>query len=87
MCELAKRIDLDVTLDFMSISSYRFRHGFQRCREDHQGSDEPRRARMVIMWRKLWTRAAHFHYLMEIPPENVIREPELCTPCWTAGET
>jgi len=79
MCELAKRIDLDVTLDFMSISSYgsgTVSSGVVKIIKD---LDEPLEGKNVIIVEDIVDTGRTLHYLMEILRKRHPASLKLCT--------
>lgn len=78
-CELAKRLTIPVSLDFMSVSSLRFRHQVKRCGKDYQGSDEPLEGKNVIIVEDIIDSGRTLAYLIEVLKQRNPKNIELCT--------
>ena len=78
-CELAKRLDLDVSLDFMSVSSYgagTTSSGVVRIIKD---LDEPLEGKDVIIVEDIIDSGRTLAYLMEVLRQRGPKSIELCT--------
>ena len=80
MCELAKRITVPVSLDFMSVSSYGGGTKIQRCSKDRKRDlDEPIDGKRCYCSRDIVDSGRTLSYLLELLGKRNPKSLALCT--------
>ena len=79
MCELAKRITVPVTMDFMCVGSYGGRNEIKRCGAYSEGSDETIEDKEVLIVEDIVDSGNTLYYLMDVLKKRNPASIRLCT--------
>ena len=83
-CELAKRITVPVTLDFMSVSSYGDDTKSSGVVKIVKDLDQPLIGKDVLIVEDIIDSGRTLSYLLEILEETEIQTASVCVHCWTS---